>query len=44
MKSNQHDNREGLRRRKVLECVTWAGIGVLGFIDSASTLTQEPRS
>src|SRR3984893_12206566 len=29
MKSNQDDNREGLSRRKVLECMTWAGTGVL---------------
>jgi 3',5'-cyclic AMP phosphodiesterase CpdA len=29
MKSNQDDDREGLSRRKVLECMTWAGTGVL---------------
>jgi 3',5'-cyclic AMP phosphodiesterase CpdA len=29
MNSNQDDNREGLSRRKVLECMTWAGTGVL---------------
>ena len=29
MKSNQDDNREALSRRKVLECMTWAGTGVL---------------
>jgi 3',5'-cyclic AMP phosphodiesterase CpdA len=29
MNSNQDDNREGPSRRKVLECMTWAGTGVL---------------
>jgi 3',5'-cyclic AMP phosphodiesterase CpdA len=29
MKSDQGDEREGLSRRKVLECMTWAGTGVL---------------
>jgi 3',5'-cyclic AMP phosphodiesterase CpdA len=29
MKSDQGDDREGLSRRKVLECMTWAGTGVL---------------
>jgi 3',5'-cyclic AMP phosphodiesterase CpdA len=29
MKSNRDENREGLSRRKVLECMTWAGTGVL---------------
>jgi 3',5'-cyclic AMP phosphodiesterase CpdA len=29
MKSNQDDNREGVSRRKVLKCMTWAGTGVL---------------
>jgi 3',5'-cyclic AMP phosphodiesterase CpdA len=27
--TSNHDNREGLSRRKVLECMTWAGTGVL---------------
>src|ERR1700687_4069383 len=29
MKSNQDGNGAGLSRRKVLECMTWAGTGVL---------------
>jgi 3',5'-cyclic AMP phosphodiesterase CpdA len=29
MKSDQGDDHEGLSRRKVLECMTWAGTGVL---------------
>src|SRR6267154_422447 len=29
MKSDQGDDRAGLSRRKVLECMTWAGTGVL---------------
>jgi 3',5'-cyclic AMP phosphodiesterase CpdA len=29
MKSNRDDDCEGLSRRKVLECMTWAGTGVL---------------
>ena len=33
MKSNQDDNREGLSRRKVLECMTWAGTGVVWTVD-----------
>jgi hypothetical protein len=32
MRSNQGDHRGGLSRRKVLECMTWAGTGVLAII------------
>ena len=53
--SSDHDNSDGLSRRHVLECMTWAGTGVLwtvaggvpkslGLIDSAQAATAQPAA
>jgi hypothetical protein len=31
----QHDKKDGVSRRKVLECMTWAGTGILWTTQSA---------
>jgi hypothetical protein len=48
--TSDHDETQGVSRRKILECMTWAGTGVLWTIAGgvpgrwASSARLEPRS